>query len=190
MPKACNLKKSQVININDQPYQIKQIEVQTPSARGANTLYKIRMRGIINGQNHHETYKGNDQVEEMVVERRVCSYLYRHQDMFTFMDSETYEQYTISEQNIEDQVQWLADEMTGITTLLLDGVIVGIELPVTVELEVADTAPAIKGATATNRNKPAILSNGVTVMVPEYLSTGEMVKVNTETGKYMSRVKG
>ena len=190
MPKACNLKKGQVININAQPYQVKQIDVQTPSARGANTLYKVQLRGIINGQNHHQSYKGNDQLEEMAVERRSCSFLYQHQEMYTFMDSENYEQYTISEQSLEDQVKWLTEEMTEITALLLDGVIVGIELPMTVELEVVDTAPAIKGATATNRNKPATLSNGVIVMVPEYLSTGELVKVNTETEKYMSRAKG
>ena len=71
----------------------------------------------------------------------------------------------------------------------MDGRVLCIELPATVDLEVVETAPGIKGATATNRNKPAVLSNGVTVMVPEYLETGEMVRVNTETVNYMSRVK-
>lgn len=189
MPKACNLQKGHVVNINDQPYQVKQIDVQTPSARGANTLYKVRFHGVVNGQNLNQTFKGNDQLDEMAVERRSSSFLYHHQGMYTFMDSENYEQYTISEESLEGQIQWLSEDMAGITALLLDGHIIGIELPATVELEVADTAPAIKGATATNRNKPATLSNGVVVLVPEYLTAGEIVKVNTETGKYMSRAK-
>ncbi len=189
MPKACNLQKGQVVNINDQPFQIKHIEVQTPSARGANTLYKIRFRGVISGQNLNQTFKGNDQLDEIMIERRSSSYLYQHQGMYTFMDSENYEQYTLAEEALEDQIQWLTEDMAGISALLMDGIIVGIELPSTVELEVVETAPAIKGATATNRNKPATLSNGVIVQVPEYLATGEVVKVNTETGKYMSRAK-
>lgn len=190
MPKACNLQKGQVVNINAQPYQVKQIEVQAPSARGANTLYKVRFHGVVNGQNLNQTFKGNDQLDEMAVERRNSSFLYQHQGMYTFMDSENYEQYTLSEESLEGQLQWLTEDMSGLTALLLDGGIIGIELPATVELEVVETAPAIKGATATNRNKPATLSNGVVVQVPEYLATGEIVKVNTETGKYMSRAKG
>lgn len=190
MPKACNLQKGQVVNLNGQPFQVKQIDVQTPSARGANTLYKVRFRGIISGQNLNQTYKGNDLLDEMAIERRACTFLYQHQGMYTFMDAENYEQYTLSDESLEDQVEWLVEDMAGISALLLDGQIIGIELPVTVELEVVETAPALKGASATNRNKPAKLSNGVTVLVPEYLTVGEVVKVNTETGKYMSRAKG
>ena len=74
--------------------------------------------------------------------------------------------------------------------LLRDGNPLSIELPLTIDLTILDTAPAIKGATATNRNKPAKLANGVSVLVPEYMTAGELIRVNTETGQYMTRVKG
>jgi len=109
--------------------------------------------------------------------------------LYTFMDSENYEQYTLSEDYIEAQVQWLQDGLEGITVLLLNGNPLCIELPAAMDLEITETAPALKGASATNRTKPATLSNGVVVQVPEYLSVGEIVRVNTETGKFMSRTK-
>lgn len=190
MIKAANLQKGQIVNINSQPYQVKAIEVHTPSARGANTLYKVRFSGVSTGQNLNQTYKGNDPLEEMELEKRSVSFLYRDQAFFVFMDSENYEQYTLSENNLEGQSQWLVDGLSGITVRLHDGQPLCIELPATIDLEIIDTTPTIKGATATSRNKPAVLSNGITVLVPEYLANGEWVRVNTETGKFMSRVKG
>jgi elongation factor P len=189
MIKASNLQRGHIVSVNNQPFQVKHIDVHTPSARGANTLYKVRFSAIPSGQNLNQTFKGNDVLEEMELERRQVSFLYRDQDLFTFMDSENYEQYTLSKETLEDQIPWLVDGMEGITARLHNGQPLCIELPATMDLEIIETAPAIKGATATNRNKPAVLSNGVTVMVPEYLSDGELIRVNTETGKFMSRAK-
>ncbi len=189
MPKASNLQKGNIINIDEHPYQVKQIDVHTPSARGANTLYKVRYASLITGQKLEQTYKGNDSLEEMVVDKRRVSFLYRDQHLFTFMDSENYEQYTLSEESIEELIPWLIDGLENITALLRDGHPLCIELPQTIDIEIVNTAPVIKGATATNRNKPAELTNGVTVQVPEYLTTGDVVRVNTETGQYMARVK-
>lgn len=189
MPKASTLQKGNIVNIDNHPYQIKHIDVHTPSARGANTLYKVRYASLITGQKLDQSYKGNDTLEEMVVDKRRVSFLYRDQDMYTFMDSENYEQYTLSRETLDNQTQWLIDGLEGITTLLRDGHPLCIELPQTIDLEIVETAPAIKGATATNRNKPATLSNGVSVMVPEYMAAGEIIRVNTETGQYMARVK-
>lgn len=189
MPKASTIQKGNIINIDNHPYQIKHIDVHTPSARGANTLYKVRYASLITGQKLDQTYKGNDTLEEMVVDKRRVSFLYRDQDMYTFMDSENYEQHTLSRETLENQTQWLIDGLEGITVLLRDGHPLCIELPQTIDLEIVETAPAIKGATATNRNKPATLSNGVSVLVPEYMASGEIIRVNTETGQYMTRVK-
>ncbi len=111
------------------------------------------------------------------------------QEMYTFMDSENYEQYSLHSSSIEEQIKWLADGLEGITALLVDGIVICIEVPSSVELEITETAPEIKGATVTNRNKPALLENGITVQIPEYLSTGDMIQVNTETEEFMSRVK-
>ena len=189
MPKACNLHKRNIIQINGRPYQVKRIEVQTPSARGANTLYKVRFSEIPSNQKLNQTYKGNDFLEEMELQRRRVSYIFNEQEMYTFMDSENYEQYTLSADSMEGQVRWLQDGLAGITALLISDHAMAIELPASVELEVTETAPAVKGATVTNRNKTAELSNGQTVQVPEYLSAGDIVQVNTETGEFMSRVK-
>ncbi len=187
--KASQLKKGNVVNINGLPYQVSQIDISTPTARGGNTLYRVRFKGVTSGQNLDQSYKGNDNLEEMNLERRQVSYLYSNQDNFHFMDSENYEQYSLHHDQVGEQQDWLSDNLEGITALLLEGHVVGIELPANVELEIADTAPVIKGATATNRNKPATLSNGHVVQVPEYMAPGERVRVNTETGKFMSRVK-
>ena len=105
------------------------------------------------------------------------------------MDAENYEQYSLHEDQMEEQRPWLVDNMEGIIALMLEGSIVAIDLPAHVEMEIVETVPVIKGATATNRNKPATLSNGRTVLVPEYMAAGEIVRVNIETGKFMSRAK-
>ncbi len=189
MPKACNLKKGNVISINDLPYQVKTIEVHTPSARGANTLYKVRFTCVSTGQKLDQSFKGNDLLEEVDLGRRQASFLYNDQSLYTFMDSENYEQYTLSEEYLEGQIQWLTDGLEGISVLLLNDNPLCIELPVAMDLEIVETAPALKGASATNRTKPATLSNGFIVQVPEYLAAGEIIRVNTETGKFMSRAK-
>jgi elongation factor P len=189
MLKASNLRKGHVVNINGQAFQVKQIDIQTPSARGSNTLYRVRYTGITTGQNIEQTYKGSDTLEEMVLTRRPVSYLYNDQDSYYFMDVENYEQYSLYADQLEDQRDWLTENMEGLTALMLDGQVVAVELPATIDMEIVETAPVIKGATATNRNKPATLSNGCVVLVPEYLCAGERIRINTETGKFMARSK-
>lgn len=189
MLKASNLKKGNIVLINGHPYQTKLIDVQTPSARGANTLYKVRFAAIPSGQKLEQSFKGNDTLDEVDLERRPVNFLYRERDFLTFMDTDNYEQYTLGEELLGEQTHWLSEGLEGITALLLGSSIIAVELPASVDLAIAETAPVIKGATATNRNKPAVLSNGVTVQVPEYLAAGEVVRINTETVRFMSRVK-
>lgn len=187
--KASQLRKGQVVSVNAGAYRVRDIETQTPSARGANTLYRVKLTAIPGGQNIEQTYKSNDVLEELSLERRNITYLYTDQENYHFMDSENYEQYSLHADFLEDQKDWLIENMEGLSSLMLDGEVVAIELPSAVELEITDTAPVIKGATATNRNKPATLTNGRVVQVPEYMAPGDWVKVNTETGKFMGRVR-
>lgn len=189
MIKACNLQKGNVVRINNRICQVKQVEVQTPSARGANTLYKVRFTTIPDGQKLDQNFKGNDALDEMELERRPVNFLYLDRDMYVFMDTENYEQYTLAEEHLEGQTPWIVDGLEGLTALLLEGQIIAVDLPAAIDLEIVETAPAIKGATATNRNKPATLTNGETVMIPEYLEAGETVRVNPATGKFMGRVQ-
>lgn len=189
MLKASGLSKGKVVKINGHPYQVKHVETQTPSARGANTLYKVRYASLPSGQKLEQTYKGNDTLEEMELERHPVSLLFNDPQGYTFMDLENYEQYSLTVESLETEAPWLTDGLEGITALLLNGHIIAIELPATIDMPIAETAPVVKGATATNRNKPATLENGQTLMVPEYLENGEVIRINTESGKYMSRVK-
>lgn len=187
--KASQLRKGNVVSISGTAYQVRDIETQTPSARGANTLYRVKMSSIPGGQNIEQTYKSNDILEELSLERRAITYLYSDQENYHFMDSENYEQYSLHSDFLEDQKDWLIENMEGLVALMLEGQVAAIELPGTVEFEIVETAPVIKGATATNRNKPATLTNGRVVLVPEYMAPGDWVKVNTETGKFMGRVR-
>lgn len=187
MLKASSLKKGNVISINQQIYMVKHIDVKTPSARGALTLYKVRLMNVQNGQKLDQSFKGSDVLADVELSRRAVQYIFKEGDLYTFMDTEDFNQYTLGEETLDDQTVWLIDNLEGITALLNDGRIISIELPQSISLEITDTAPGIKGATATGRTKPATLSNGVVVQVPEYMEIGERVRVNTETGKFMSR---
>ncbi len=187
MPKACDLKKGNVVEINDEPYMVKQIDVRAPSARGAVTLYKIRFNNIKTKQKYEETFKGNDMLSDVALLRRPAQYLYPDGALHVFMDTQEYSQYMIEEDVIEDELMWITDGMEGIIALIIDENMVSIEIPKSLVFEIIETAPGLRGASATARTKPATLSNGVEIQVPEYLEIGEMVKVNTETKKFMSR---
>lgn len=103
------------------------------------------------------------------------------------MDRETFEQYTLDTDNLKEECQFLTEELEGILAMIVDAVILGIELPQTVTLEITDTAPGMKAASSSARTKPATLTTGLIVQVPEYLATGERIKVNTQTGEFISR---
>ena len=188
MPKACNLKRNNVVRIEGQIYKVKQIFAQTPSARGGATLYKVRFAQIQTQQKLDKVYKGEDQIEDVDLDKKTIQYLYSDSDTYTFMTMDDYSQHTLTKEELEGQFQWLSDGQEDIDAIFLDGNILGIVVPHTVELEIVETAPALKGASATARTKPATLSTGAEIQVPEYMAQGETVKVNTETGKFISRV--
>lgn len=187
MPKASELKKGVVVEINGAPHSVKQVEAKTPSSRGAATLYKIRFTNLKTGQKLDESYKGDDLLKEADCVRVPLQYSYLDGDTYMFMNAEDYSQYGLNSDEIEDQVGYITEGLEDIVGLIMDGALLGIELPQSVVVEVVDTAPGIKGATAAGRSKPATLSTGLEVQVPEYLEPGEMIKVNTVTGKFMSR---
>lgn len=187
MPRASEVKRGDVVDINDVAYIVKEVEVRNPSARGAQTLYKFRFNNAQTRQKHEQTFTGDDMLKEANFAKRPVQYLYQDADGYVFMDKEDYAQYTLDGDTIEDQLPFLTDELDGIVGLMVNDALVGIELPQVVVLEVVDTVPALKGASATARTKPAKLSTGAEVQVPEYVENGTMVRVNTQTGKFMSR---
>lgn len=186
--KANELKKGMVIHVDGQNILIKQVTVQTASSRSGNTLYKARGQNVVTRQKFESGFKGDESVEPMDFARRPVQLLFRDGDGCTFMDSESYEQFTVPLEMIEDDLPYINDGLEGIYALIADDKLIGIELPSTVTLAIADCAPGIKGASASARSKPATLSTGLVVQVPEYLEPGQVIKVNTESGEYISRV--
>jgi elongation factor P len=185
--KASDLKRGMIVEINGIPHVVKQIEVRSPSSRGASTLYKIRFNNMKTGQKLDETLKGDDFFKDADCVRAKVQYSYQDGDNYIFMNLDDYSQYSLNSEDLEGKIEYLTEGLEGIVALLIDDAILGIELPSSVILSIVETAPAIKGATATGRTKTARLQTGVEVQVPEYLETGELVKINTETGKFMSR---
>lgn len=187
MPKASELKKGMVVDIDGAPHIVRQVEAKSPSSRGAATLYKVRFNNLINQQKFDGSYKGEDMLGDVDCQRVDVQYSYLDGDIYYFMNSEDFSQYGLGAEQLEDQIPYLVEQQEGIIALLVEGQLVAIELPQSVNLEILETPPPLSGSSATNRNKTATLSTGLEVQVPEYLAPGEVIKVNTVTGKFMSR---
>lgn len=187
MAKASELKKGMVVEVSGIPHIVKQIEVRNPSSRGASTLYKVRFNNLKTGQKLDESLKGDDFLKEADYARAKVQFSYIDGENYVFMNVEDYSQYSLSGDDLEGQVGYLTEGLEGIVALLVDDEVIGIELPSSVVMSIVETSPAIKGATASARTKTARLATGIEIQVPEYLEMDELVKVNTETGKFMSR---
>ena len=176
-----------VILVEGNNILIKGMQVQSPSSRSGSTLYKARGHDVVTRQKFERSFKGDENVELVDLERRDVQMLFRDGDACTFMDTESFEQYLMSIDDITEELQYLFDGIEGVRALIADGSILGIELPGTVALEITECAPGMKAASASARNKPATLSTGLVVQVPEYMKPGEIIKVNTDTGEFISR---
>jgi len=189
MPKASELKRGMIVEINGTPHAVKTVESKSPSSRGASTLYKIRFTNLQSGQKLDESFKSDDLLKDADCLKRSVQYSYSDGANYVFMDQEDYSQYEVNSNDLSEQSGYMIEGMDGITVLISDDKVLGIELPQTVTLTITETAPGIKGATATGRTKPAQLSTGIEIQVPEYLESGEEIKVHTGTGKFISRAK-
>lgn len=187
MPRASELKRGLIVDINGVPHAVKKVEAKSPSSRGAATLYKVRFTNLKTGQKLDESYKGDDMLKNIDCVRVPVQYSYMDGETYVFMNMEDYSQHGLSADDLQEQCDYLSEGLDGIAALLVDDKILGIELPQSVNLKVVDTAPGIKGATASGRTKPATLSTGLEVQVPEYLEMDEIIKVNTGNGKFISR---
>ena len=187
MIKACELTKNSVVELNGDPHVVEQLRVQTPSARGAATLYKIRFRNVRTRAKLDQTFRGDDPVKETDFDTRQVSFSYREGDRFTFMDVDDYTQFELMADEIEDAVPFLVDGMEGIKALTQEGKVLCIQLPDAVELTIVECAPAMRGASVTARTKTAKLETGLELQVPEYMAQGERVRVDTRTGGFIQR---
>ncbi|WFB34409.1 hypothetical protein P3T73_09570 [Kiritimatiellota bacterium B12222] len=186
--KVRDLSKTHIILLNNAPHRLESLHVQNPSARGGTSLYKMRFRNLVNQNKNDVVMKGEDPLEEVAVDTIDVQFAYQNGDDYTFMDNETYEQYELPKNEIDHILPYLVPDMDGIRALIQDGLVLTLLMPDTVELEITECDPSIKGASATARTKPATLSTGLIVQVPEYMAAGEIVRVDTRTDTCLGRV--
>ncbi|MBO4527097.1 MAG: elongation factor P [Victivallales bacterium] len=177
-----------VITVNGAPHIIESVEKHTPSARGAATIYKVRCRNLLTQMKTDLSCKGEDSYDEPDFRQQEVQYLYKEGNDYVFMDVESFEQFPLAAEIIGDDKYYLVEDMEGISALILEDRIVGIRLPDVVELELVECDPAIKGQSATNRGKSAKTQTGLEIQVPEYMEQGEIVRIDTRTGKFLGRV--
>jgi elongation factor P len=181
---ATRMRKGTIVKIGDDLFRVLELQHVTPgNLRG---FVRVKFRNIRSGTLSDQKLRSEDIVERATLDEREMQYLYNDGDQYYFMDTESYEQIHISSEALGDSVNYLIAEML-IRVELYGTEPVGIELPQTVDLLVRDTPPAIKGATASAQLKPATLETGLVVQVPPFVSTGDRIRVNTETGEYQSR---
>lgn len=171
------------------PWVITDYSVQTPSARGAATLVRVKARNVLTGQVLDMTFKSGDKFEIPDLERRKISFLYVDGDDFHFMDDASFEQFHMNRDALGDTVRWLIEGIV-LTSIVFEGRVAGVELPQFVEYEVTETGPGGRSDMASGKvTKPATLSNGTGIRVPVYLEAGERVLVDTSTGEFVKRVQ-
>ena len=183
MAKASDLKRGMVVEINNVPHIVKQVDAKSPSSRGASTLYKVRFTNLKTGQKLDESLKGDDSFKDAELVRAKVQFSYVDGDSYIFMNMEDFTQYSLNREELEDQIGYLTEGLEGIVALLIDDAVLAIELPSSVVLGITETAPALKGATASGRTKTARLVTGIEVQVPEYLESEELIRINTEIRK-------
>jgi elongation factor P len=178
------MKKGMLVKIENDLFRVLELQHVTPgNLRG---FVRVKFRNIRSGTLSDQKLRSEDTVERATLDETEMQYLYQDGDSFYFMDTTSYEQIHITGEALGESVSYLKPEMT-IKVEFYGTEPVGIELPQTVDLKVTDTVPGIKGATASNQIKPATLETGLVVNVPPFINTGDVVRVNTETGEYLSR---
>lgn len=184
---ANELKKKLLIEVEGQPYQILDVFFATPTARGASTMVRTRLKNLLNGAVQEKSFRTSEKFPEPDVEIAAVSFLYSDGGGFHFMDQATYEQFTIGEDSVGDDRYYLKDGLL-LEIFKYNGQAVSLQLPQYVELEIASTEPGLRGDTAAGgATKIAKLETGLEVRVPLFMKDGEIVRVNTQTGEVAGR---
>jgi elongation factor P len=181
---ATRLRKGHIIKMGEDLLRILELQHVTPgNLRG---FVRVKLRNIRNGALADQRLRSDDTIERAQLDEREMQYLYNDAAGYHFMDTTSYEQITLADEVLGELAGYLVAEST-INVEFYESEPVGIELPQTVDLVVKDTAPGIKGATASAQVKPATLETGIVVNVPPFVNVGDKIRVNTETGEYQSR---
>ncbi|HJO89083.1 MAG: elongation factor P [Alphaproteobacteria bacterium] len=183
---ANTIRPGNVIEYQEHQYTVLKINVFKAGKGGA--FIQVEMRDIQSGLKTNERWRTNDSVEKLNVEERACTFLFADGEILTFMDTETYEQITIPRDALGDSVGFLQNGME-VTVDFIEGKSIAVQLPQTVAMTINEADPVVKGQTASSSYKPAVLENGMRIMVPLHIAAGTRVVVNTSDGTYAERAK-
>ena len=183
---ATQIRRGMVLVFEGQPCRIIEFRHHTPGNLRA--MVQAKLKNLKSGSSFEHRFRAADTVEPASMETHDLEFLYQGGDTYHFMNTENYDQLEMDEEALGDNAQWMQPGMK-IQAEFFEGKAIGIRLPNTMTLEIVETAPVMKTATKNASSKPARLENGVTVNVPEFLSTGEKIRVNPTTGEYLDRAK-
>ena len=184
--KATDIRHGHVVLIDGQPCRVMEFTHRTPGNLRA--FVQLRLRNLVTGNTFDTRVSATDFLDEARLDTKELQVLYRDQSGVHVMDTRTYEQYALDEEAVGDAGPWLQPEMV-VQVEWLNGRPIAIDLPSVIELDVVETSPVMRSATKTASTKPAKLSNGVTVQVPDFISEGQRVRVDPREGKYLERAK-
>ena len=187
MADTSDLKKGFKVLIDGQPYAVTDSQFVKPGKGQA--FYRTKLKNMVSGNVIDRTYKSGEKLEKADTEERTMQFLYAEGEGRVFMDSQNYEQLTLSDEQLGDNIYYLLDSIEY-EVMLFDGRPIGVTPPNFVELTVVETEPGFKGDTSGNTTKPAKMETGLQVNVPLFINQGEKLKIDTRTASYVERVKG
>jgi elongation factor P len=183
---ATQIRRGMVLVFEGEPCRVIEFRHHTPGNLRA--MVQAKLKNLRTGNSFEHRFRAADSIEKASMETHDLEFLYQGGDTYHFMNTENYDQLEMDDEMLGDYAQWMQPGMK-IQAEYYDGRPIGIQLPNALVLEIVDTAPVMRSATKTASTKPAKLENGVTVNVPEFISTGEKVRVNPQTGEYLDRAK-
>ncbi len=183
--KASDMKKGQTVKVNDQLFSV--VDYQHVKLGKGGAVYQTKLKNLVDGLILNIRFRAEETIEEAYLDKRNYEYLYSSGSEHVLMDMETYDQITLNDDAFGDGPKYLKPN-TQLQVSMYEGKPLVVTLPNTVDLEVTDTPPEIRGATATNQYKKATLETGLEVMVPPFVENGQMIRVDTRTGEYLTRV--
>ena len=183
---ATGLRPGMVVMYNDQPHRVLSFTHRTPGK--GNAIVQVKLRGVLSGVQTETRLMSTEQMERISVTGRKMQYLYNDGEGYVFMDSETFDQITLSNDMLAEEAPWLEENMELMVQYVGEEA-TGVELPKMVEIEITETEPALKGATAQASPKPATLANGVVLKVPQFIEAGEIIRVDPTELKYIERAR-
>jgi elongation factor P len=181
-----DLRRGMLIRHNNELHKVFSVEHRTPGNLRA--FVQAKLRNVRTGAIFEHRFRSQDSVEKVNVDESEMEYLYKDGTNYYFMDTQTYEQTNISEEMLGEDANYLTPNLK-VQIMVFEGRPIGIELPPTVDLKVVEVEPGLKSATVSNVGKPAKLETGLTVQVPAFIDAGEVIRVDTEEGKYLERVR-